>query len=154
MSNTFFCCSKLKVERANKHIGELQAVLNSFLKTNFYRLGIDKSPNDGTNVLRFELIGTLPSDVPLIIGDATHNLHTALDLMTWEIESRVGKPDRSTKFPFYQTRRELVGAIENGDLKTAPEISRIIIDDIKPYREAMTYCTGFTISTSRISTSY
>ena len=54
--------------------------------------------------------------------------------MIWEIESRIGKPDRSTKFPFYQTRSELVGAIENGNLKTAPEISRIIIDDIKPYR--------------------
>ena len=54
--------------------------------------------------------------------------------MIWEIESRIGKPDRSTKFPFYQTRSELVGAIENGNLKAAPEISRVIIDDIKPYK--------------------
>jgi hypothetical protein len=134
VSNTFFCGSKLKVERANKHVGELQAGLDAFLKTNFYRLGIDKNLNDGTNVLTFELIGTLPSDVPLIIGDAIHNLHTALDLMIWEIESRIGNPDRSTKFPFYQTRSELVGAIETGNLKAAPEICHVIIDDIKPYR--------------------
>jgi hypothetical protein len=133
VSTTIFLGPKLKIERANKHIGELQAVLDAFLKTNFYRLGIDKNLNDGKNVLTFELIGTLPSDVPLIIGDAIHNLHTALDLVIWEIESRIGKPDRSTKFPFYQTRSELVGAIENGNLKTA-EISRVIIDDIKPYR--------------------
>ena len=63
------------------------------------------------------MIGTLPSEVSLIIGDAIHNLHTALDLMIWEIESRIGKPDRSTKFPFYQTRSELVSAIEKRNLK-------------------------------------
>ena len=134
MSTTIFLGPKLKIQRANKHIGELQAVLDSFLKTNFYRLGIDKNLNDGTNVVMFESSGTLPSEVPLIIGDAIHNLHTALDLMIWEIESRIGKPDRSTKFPFYQTRSELVGAIENRNLKAAPEISRVIIDDIKPYK--------------------
>jgi hypothetical protein len=133
VSTTIFLGPKLKIERANKHIAELQAVLEAFLKTNFYRLGVDNL-NDGTNVLTFELIGTLPSDVPLIIGDAIHNLHTALDLMIWEIESRIGKPSRSTKFPFYQTRSELVGAIENGNLKAAPEICHIIIEDIKPYR--------------------
>jgi hypothetical protein len=71
VSRTIFLGPKLKIQRANKHIGELQAVLDSFLKTNFYRLGIDKNPNDGTNVVTFGSIGTLPSEVPLIIGDVS-----------------------------------------------------------------------------------
>jgi len=53
--------------------------------------------------------------------------------MIWEIESGIGKPDRYTKFPFYETRSELVGAM-NGKLKAAPEISRLIRDEIKPYK--------------------
>jgi hypothetical protein len=108
--------------------------LNVLLKTNFYRLGIDKNPKDGTNVFTFETFRNLPSEVPLIIGDAIHNLHTSLDLMIWEIESGIDKPDRFTKFPFYETRSELVGAINNGRLKAAPEIRHLIIDEIKPYR--------------------
>jgi hypothetical protein len=133
-SKTIFSGPRLKIERANKHINELRDVLNVFLETNFYRLGIDKNPKDGTNVITFEAFRTLPSEVPLIIGDAIHNLHTALDLMIWEIESGIGKADRYTKFPFYETGSELVGAMNNGNLKAAPEIRRLIIDDIKPYR--------------------
>lgn len=133
-SKTIFNGPKLKIQRANKHISELHDILTAFLKTNFYRLGIDKNPKDGTNVVAFETFGTLPSEVPLIIGDAIHNLHTTLDLMIWEIESGIGKPDRSTKFPFYESRSELVGAITNGNLNTVPEICRLIIDEIKPYR--------------------
>jgi hypothetical protein len=134
VSTTIFLGPKLKIERANEHINELHTVLTAFVKTNFYRLGVDKNPTDGTNVVTFEAFQTLPSEVPLIIGDAIHNLHTALDLMIWEIESEIGKPDRSTRFPFYERRSELVGAIENRNLRAAPEISRIIIEDIRPYR--------------------
>jgi hypothetical protein len=47
VSTTIFLGPKLKIQRANKHIGELQAVLDSFLKTNVYCLGIDKNLNDG-----------------------------------------------------------------------------------------------------------
>ena len=54
--------------------------------------------------------------------------------MIWEIESGIGKSDRSTKFPFYESRNQLINVINNGKMKTAPEICRLIIDDIKPYR--------------------
>jgi hypothetical protein len=125
--------AKLKIQRANRHMGELNTVLNAFLKTNFYSLGVERNAN-GTNTIKFESTRALPSEVPLIIGDAIHNLHTALDLMIWEIESGIGKADRSSKFPFYEARSEVLSAIENGNLKAAPDICRLIIDEIKPYR--------------------
>ena len=52
-----FLGPKLKIERANKHIGELQAVLDAFLKTNFYRLGIDKNPKGGQMLSHLNRLG-------------------------------------------------------------------------------------------------
>jgi hypothetical protein len=45
-----FRSSKLKIERANHHIGELASAFESFLKTDFYRLGVEKDAQ-GMDVL-------------------------------------------------------------------------------------------------------
>jgi len=133
--NPLFIGSKLKVKRANQHIDELQRVLLAFLKTDFYRLHIERDPDGRNNILKFETTKEMPCEVPLIIGDTIHNLRSALDLMAYEIVSLAGDtPDRQTQFHFRDTRDELIKTINSGKIKAAPRaIIDIIIDTIKPY---------------------
>ena len=110
-----FIGSKLKIERANKHIGDLNILIEGFNNADSCRLHIEEDAKTGNNFLKIESIKPLPSDMVLIMGDAIHNLHTALDLMMCEI---VLAPDRNTKFPFFEKRQELIGAIDRSKMKT------------------------------------
>lgn len=133
---SLFNASKLKIKRANHHINDLQLALETFLKSDFYRLSIKKDPNGGNNVLEFKSTREMPWMIPLIIGDAIHNLRAALDLMTCEIVTMANQiPDKYTKFPFRETRQELESAIPGGKIKFAPQtIIDLITDTIKPYK--------------------
>lgn len=134
--DALFSSSKLKIERANKHIDELNAVLDTYLKTHVYTLSIEKDPNDGSNKLKFESSSPIPREVPLIIGDAIHNLHSSLDLMACEIVTLAGAtPSKWVRFPFRDNRAELIAALNGGEIKVAGSaIIDLIVDEIKPYK--------------------
>lgn len=126
--------SHRKIERADRHIQELNASLIAFFKTDFYRLQIN--PNAaGQDVLTFDS-KPLPCDIPLVIGDAIHNLRAALDLMACEIVVKAGGTcTRYTNFPVRDTRQELVGTLNGGEIKVAgQDICDLILDVIKPYK--------------------
>ena len=73
-----FKSARLKVERANKHILELNSVLQGFTNTDFYDLSTKKDPNTGHDVLQFRILKSIPEVMAPIIGDAIHNLRSAL----------------------------------------------------------------------------
>ena len=136
MTASLFTSSKLKIKRADQHVSELNSILQSFLNTDFYRLHIEKNPQDGLNVLKFEATRDMPCEVPLIMGDAIHNLRAALDLMACEIVTLAGDmPDRYINFPFQTDRNQLIATINGGKIKAAPPaIIDLIVDTIKPYK--------------------
>jgi hypothetical protein len=124
--------ARLKVKRANQHIDQLNTILTDFIKTDdFHRLSVLKN-EAGHYVLTYETIKQLPKDVPTILGDAIHNLRSSLDLATNEI---VTNPGKYTRFPFQSSRKELIGSINGGSVKTAgTDIVNLIVNDIKPYK--------------------
>ena len=130
--NSIFHGSRLKIERANKHIGDLKTLMDGLVNTDSNRLSIKEDAETGKQFLKIDFIKPLPSETVLIIGDAIHNLHSALDLMMYAV---VPNPDKHTKFPFRDDRQELVNAINGGKIKAAwpTEICDLIIDTIKPY---------------------
>jgi len=126
--------SRLKIERANQHIDNLNGILEAFTKADFYSLGVQKDLM-GHYVLKFEVTKSLPNIAPTV-GDAVHNLRASLDLAACEIV-RIGggTPNRNTKFPFRKDRKELVNAINGGTIKTAgADIVDFIVDTVKPYK--------------------
>lgn len=129
-----FSGSSRKIERANQHIQELNSSLTTFLKTDFYSLHVN-SNDAGQDVLTLDS-KPLPCDIPLVIGDAIHNLRAALDLMACEIVMKAGGTcTRYTNFPVRETRQELVGALNGGEIKVAgQDICDLILDVIKPYK--------------------
>src|ERR1019366_9034401 len=70
-----------------------------------------------------------------ILGDALHNLRTSLDFVATEITSVANKSVRYSKFPFRETRAEVVAAINGGLVKAAPpSVISTILDEVKPYK--------------------
>lgn len=127
---------KLKVKRADQHISQLNELLNTFIKTDFYRLHIEENPDTGVNVLKFEMTKPLPEEIPLILGDAIHNLRAALDLMACEIVTLSGgTPSKWTYFPIRDTKEELEATLKGGEIKVAgADIVTLILDVIQPYK--------------------
>ena len=130
--------ARLKVEGAKKRIGELEAAIGAFAKTDYCRLRTHTDPNTGDNVVWGEMVRQLPGDIPLTAGDAAHNLRSALDLMYYELVGLLPgiTPGRKTKFPFRDTRQALVTAFNKGKMKglIPKAIVDAIVDGIKPYK--------------------
>jgi hypothetical protein len=133
-----FTGSRLKIERAKKHISDLQNEILSFSKPNFYTLTVEKHPETGNDTPKLRITKPSPEGLTLVIGDAIHNLHTALDLAVCEVvRDKLGATavTRYVKFPFDNTSREnFISYFGKGKIaKACPAIFDLILD-IEPYK--------------------
>jgi hypothetical protein len=133
-----FRSSSLKMNRALDHIRELEDLIESWRRLDSYRVSIGKEEHTRQNVLRFIVTKSLPEDVALIIGDAIHNLRTALDHAAYELLclSRASKKDLDqTYFPFEGDRARLEASRKFKTIQTNnPKIAATILDIIRPYK--------------------
>ena len=110
--------AKLKVERANKHIADIEERVRRSPDAYAPSLKIDLKT--GQQFVQYGLTDrTLQPDLALIIGDAVHNLKCALDF-TWCGTIRVLLPSAlsgQSKFPIYEPRGSPksghVGSLQN-----------------------------------------
>jgi len=135
-----FNAPRLKIKRADKHISELNSVFERFIQTDFHELVIKDDANTGKDVLQFRMLKTLPEDMPTIIGDAVHNLRSALDLLICKSVA-VTHPNQSLRyvhFPFGTdiTREEFIKRFENEIVHKclSAELWGDIVDVIQPYK--------------------
>jgi hypothetical protein len=122
--------ARSKAQWAKHHIRQLFAEYRALLDSDLTRLVIEDDFEPGTQRVKIVPATEFPPSIPLIIGDAVHNLRTAFDYiivaitgMDW-IALPLGKTrdDVITKCPRYRT------------IKTAfPALATFIIDDIQPY---------------------
>jgi hypothetical protein len=129
--------ARLKIERANKHINDLNLILGEFTKRKTHEVIIEHDPHGGDDVLKVKAIQSLPADFVLTLGDAIHNLRTSLDYVMNDIEFiTVGKRTTHTKFPAWcETRDALVAAVNGGLKEKAPkQVIDCIVEDIQPYK--------------------
>jgi len=131
-----FYGARLKIERARKHIRDLRALLVSEdVQGSFHAIQLESDLDTGCDSFKFELGQAVPEESMCIVGDALHNLRTALDFVANDIEFAVtGQRTRSTKFPVFDTRNKLVDAINGGFKHKAPErVVNYIVDVVQPY---------------------
>ena len=123
----------LKIERANKHVHDLEGYVREFATSDHCTILIEHDPNGGDDTLKLESTQTIPEDFLLVLGDAIHNLRSALD---YGMHAASTVWDEHTKFPFRgETRDELIAAINGGLKQKAPkEVIDIIVDVIQPYK--------------------
>jgi hypothetical protein len=129
--------ARLKVQRANKHIADLEAAISA-LKEN-YTATVVQNIDTGHQ----DLIHSIPDfagaadEMALIAGDAIHNLKTALDF-AWMSTLRKQVPTANldcAKFPVYPSRRELESAL-NGvpiNARSNSKLFELLVSDIQPF---------------------
>jgi hypothetical protein len=75
-----------------------------------------------------------PWDLPLILGDAVHNLRSALDLAFVEMVTTIGKqPTDWTTFRLYKDREKLVTILGKGILEGEPDLIDMLADVLRAY---------------------
>jgi hypothetical protein len=94
-----FLGARLKVRRAKHHINDANGVIKRFIALKPYEFVAETNAAGGEDLI-IRLTEPLPESLPAIIGDAVHNLASALDHMMWELlVAENGIPDRRLQFP-------------------------------------------------------
>src|SRR5258706_8458365 len=73
-----------KIERAKKHLDEVNSIVESFIKAGPYAETRHDYPEQGVHVRRFEL-KRLTRNVPLLVGEVVYHLRSSLDHLAWQL---------------------------------------------------------------------
>lgn len=134
-----FESARLKIERAKKHINDLHDLCSTYVDSNFCELWVEKDENNGDYLLRLAQTKEPPSDIPLIIGDAVHNLRSSLDIAYCELIRDIAGISLTpkTQIKIVNTRKELVSGLTTGKgiLVTRPDIAEVIATTLRPYKD-------------------
>jgi hypothetical protein len=130
-----FANAHLKVERANKHIADIEQRLRASSDTYGPMMHIDMKT--GEKFLDYILTDrTLRPDLALIVGDAVHNLQCALDI-AWCAAVRLLHPRASSKylkFPIYKTRHQLKSTLtESRKIPPSSVLFDLVVNRVKCY---------------------
>jgi hypothetical protein len=95
-----FASARLKIERANYHISDLERQFAAFVAEKPHRFSVQTHPNTGQLTIRVRFGKEVPTTYALIIGDAIHNLRASLDHAVWDIVGfDHGAQNRYLNFP-------------------------------------------------------
>ncbi|HWZ42918.1 MAG TPA: hypothetical protein VNW97_05555 [Candidatus Saccharimonadales bacterium] len=124
----------LKIQRAEKHIGELHGVLGAFIKSKPYVISTESNPQSGKFLCEVKEAKEIPAEVALIAGDVLQNLRTALDYLAHAlIQANGGTVTKYTSFPIFDDPTKyqagFIGKVEG--MRQEPID---IISAIKPYK--------------------
>lgn len=130
---------KLKVERAKKHIRDLDVAVRSFCESKPYTLGTKPHPvaEIEHTTLYVSSIKPVPNDFALIVGDAVHNLRSSLDHLAWQlVEAGGGIPNKDTCFPICHGTKgsqQYASAIGKGEIKKMRVGAEKALCAVQPY---------------------
>ena len=77
--------AKSKIARANHHINDLERARAAFLAHNPYTLTPEYYVEQNATGYFLDECPSIPNEISLLIGDAAHNLRTALDLLAYSL---------------------------------------------------------------------
>jgi hypothetical protein len=129
---------RLKVIRAKKHIDEFKSKADSFLARNPYQIIVEE--NVGNHHIKwprslvFHVREEIPEEFSAIIGDAVHNLRSALDLLLCALVRANGRSDTGVQFPVARDAESLDEVIEKGGVARGGEIALKFVRGLNPYR--------------------
>jgi hypothetical protein len=128
--------ARLKIDRANKHIADLESRIGGL--PDHCVAAVEINTAGGNEVIKYDLPDTSAySDIALMLGDAVHNLRCALDYAWIKTLERVAPQiiDHSTKFPVRDSADELKTALHGAEIDTrTPGLFNLVVSSIKPYK--------------------
>lgn len=127
---------RLKIERAEKHIRDLDGVLSRFLVSGFYSVRVEGNQWQPRLHIDIDTTSFPSSEASVILGDAIHNLRSSLDILVRQALIFVGgAPTKYTKFPITNEREELVARVNGGlEEQGGHRLSDLLLDEVKSYQ--------------------
>ena len=123
-----------KIERAEKHLHDLQAVQQGFLDSNPYDLRIQDNSESGRRETIVTRADPIPADIDVIAGDVIHNLRSALDHVIYQLVlANGGKADNGGMFPIWRTKADYK-ASRPGHANGISKAALDILYELKPYK--------------------
>lgn len=121
---------RLKVKRANKHIYELEAALKDFGKTHPYEAVEQVEADTGDRVWHAKVNRQPPRRLSAIVGDAVHNLRSALDHVMAGFFPDAGR--KSPAYPISNTAEQFEASLPK--VKAAGQEAFKLIRASKAYK--------------------
>jgi hypothetical protein len=104
----YFVGPKLKIERAKRHIQELEAAIKTFHNSNPYEFPGQDDLHAGQYIYRVAIKKPIPIEISAIVGDAVHNLRCVLDYLVCDcIRAANGMPDGNSGLPVKREAKRL-----------------------------------------------
>jgi hypothetical protein len=129
-----FEMSRLKIERARKHVAEIETVIASYLSRDPVSLIVEAwAPMPINHAWNVRIVEPVPPTLSPILGDAIHNLRSALDLSACELVRLEGKNVKGVYFPFADHEGGLPDRIERRNFKRAGRRAVELVTALKPY---------------------
>jgi len=126
---------RLKIKRANKHIADVEDLIRRV--PDAFKSTIEVDAKTGNKFIKHAIpnMVALQLDMAVVIGDAVHNLKTALDFGWCRTAHRFKVPiDSFSKFPVRETAKELASALQGRNVHTiSPKLYKGIVTDVQPY---------------------
>lgn len=131
---------QLKLDRAEKHIDELKAMIQRYMTDNFSNVPAEihvQAPPNASLQWQVQLPVSGLSLLAPVVGDALHNLRSALDHIAWElVTANGGTPTGDTYFPILRAAPtpNRYGQSQPPSVSGGASLAaRNIIRDIQPY---------------------
>jgi hypothetical protein len=125
--------AKVKIARAARHIQELDAAARAYLASAPFALDCVELPN-GDLLWRVKIRDAVPIEWSAIIGDAVHNLRSALDLLAWQLVDANGAiPSQGTCFPVTRSGPNHFTELRRRALKGAETRAVRFVARLKPF---------------------
>jgi len=125
----------LKINRAEKHIEDLELASQAFIKSRPYDIRPEINPD--THERSYHLVDAreIPDEIVSICGDAIHNLRSALDHLAYQLVLVSGNiPDKRTCFPIADSAEEYTSPSFRRKIKGMRQDVINAIDAVHPYK--------------------
>ncbi len=128
---------RAKVERAKKHVSDLQNAIDAFFKTNPYVVGPKRDPETRKLIYYVVSVRDTPLAIPAIAGDAFQNLRSALDHLAfqlWQVGTGGKGPFEHVYFPARFNSAAEYKAKRLGQVQGMRPDAIKAIDAVEPYK--------------------
>ena len=132
-----FEASRLKIARARRHIGELDRLVADYLGRSPVTIVVEECPWPmlvPTDSWIARINEPVPTDLAPVIGDAIHNLRTALDLLANDLVRLAGENTKGVYFPFAEHESGLQDQIKRKNFSLAGAKAVELLKKLRPYR--------------------
>jgi hypothetical protein len=122
-----------KIKRALYHIENLDQSFHTWMNAHPWAIETETHPNGLVKRFNFRLLQALPDDYGLVLGDALHNLRSALDHLACAVAVHNGKSFKGVAFPISASRDAFPGQRDDKLIK-CPKSFGDFVEDLQPYK--------------------